>query len=130
MVLAACAFSMAMGCDRSDDSEADTTTTPAALGEAQLIEASPPPQAADLVELRPCELQRGGYGVRVANVSCKEIGRLLSGWGPANVHSGNDPRQGAFVADGWRCWAHLEKEFGPILNVCMRDDQVLVFKVA
>lgn len=81
------------------------------------------------VELRPCDIDSGGYAVRAANLPCKEVGRTLSGWAPAQVHGKNDPRQAVFIDDGWQCWARLEAEFGPILNVCMRDDQVIAYKV-
>ncbi|MGB2852368.1 MAG: hypothetical protein WBC01_11960 [Solirubrobacterales bacterium] len=62
-----------------------------------------------------------------AKVSCREVEDTISHWGPRSVFGPGTDRSGVFLEDGWQCWAELQKRYGPILNVCMRDDAVFTY---
>jgi hypothetical protein len=115
LVLASCALCLATGCD---DEPGDSPTTDAATTTSDATEP-------ERVILEPCHAE-GGRDVMIANVTCEEVRETIPEWGPRPVFAKGDSRQDVFLEGGWQCWAGLGR--GGILNICMRDDAVIVYK--
>lgn len=73
----------------------------------------------------------GGYDVWIKDIPCREVRdwlrRLIPTYGAFPV--AKDEGVGR-VEGGWECWSRLEKHFGPIHNVCVRGEQLIMFYFA
>lgn len=123
LVLAALTLTLVAGCDDDEPQEASSTqatadSTTTTTGQAAGIRQ---------VHLKRCKVSSGGTDVMAAKVSCREVEDTISHWAPRSVFGSGTDRRGVFLEDGWQCWAELQKRYGPILNVCMRDNAVFTY---
>jgi hypothetical protein len=77
----------------------------------------------------------GGYDVWVQGMDCDDVtSELLVSLPDAfgRYKSVPEPKRLVSVrgSGGWVCWAALESDYGPIHNVCRRDEQTLIFYTA
>ncbi len=78
--------------------------------------------------LRPCEVgpRGGGHDLWIKDITCEYanawLRRLVSVVGPQGQVGGYGRLEG-----GWECWSRLERKWGPIHNICVRGDQLVMF---
>jgi hypothetical protein len=100
------------------DLKADATNVRSLLGSREDTE----------VKLSRCPVRTGGYGVKIAGISCKKVRanltRLVNLSPETHLYRPNDPR----VAD-WTCWSRLLHR-RLIQFVCWNGGQIILFKFA
>lgn len=97
--------------------------------------APPPPPPATATAFESCPdaaKQGGGHDVWVQGMECSEVTtNLLISMPDAFGRYKSLPESKRQVStegeDGWVCWSALESDFGPIHNVCRRDEATLIF---
>lgn len=73
-----------------------------------------------------CEPRSGGFNVWAKNIPCPETNKWIFRLNEVGLAGGGE--QGVARAErGWECWSQLEGRFGPIQNVCIREDQLILF---
>ena len=77
----------------------------------------------------------GGYDVWVQGMGCDDVTSDLlvsmpDAFGRYKSLPESDRLTSVRGPDGWVCCAALESDFGPIHNVCRRDEQTLIFYTA
>jgi hypothetical protein len=94
------------------------------------------PAATPLSAFESCpDPDGGGYDIWVQGMDCDEVTtELLVSMPDAFGRYKSLPQSERLTSvqgpDGWVCWTALESDYGPIHNVCRRDEQTLIFYTA
>jgi len=94
-------------------------------------EASASPSAA-FQSCPDAAAQGGGDSVWVQGMECSDVSTDLlismpDAFGRYKSLPESERQVSSNGGNGWVCWAALEGDYGPIHNVCRRDDATLIF---
>jgi hypothetical protein len=118
---------LAAGCG-ADSTDNDTAAATTRKTPAQVAAAVGDPKPIGMI---PCHVRSGGFKVEVIHISCDQTRHLLRHWNPSPTLFGNQAQRDVLVSQGdWRCWMRLEKQGGPITNVCTRGRQLIAYSFA
>jgi hypothetical protein len=127
VVLAATGCRGSEGPDRAHSSGVPAEPIPG--GPVSAAAALRPGQGA----LDQCALGKrgGGYDVWIKGIPCSQARQWVLRLVPVVGNSGVGKHEGiSALENGWECWSRVEGRYGPVHNVCVRGEQLVMFYFA